>query len=138
MKTILNKIENFILDYIWQFPQNLIGKYYLRNNVDIITQIDNNKSKYNVYLTRSTYNIVLGKYIFIYQKYKPLNIMINHLIGHAILSRKMGIFYMPLIYIPSLIWITICKFLKSKGKNINFYTFYTEFLADFEYVNSKE
>ena len=64
--------------------------------------------------------------------------MINHLIGHAILSRKMGIFYMPLIYIPSLIWAILCKFLKSKGKDINFYTFYTEFLADFEYVNSKE
>ena len=70
MKETLNKIKDFLLDYVWQFPQNLIGRHYLKSNDEnIIAKIDSNVWGCNIYLTRNVTDMALGRYIFVYQRY---------------------------------------------------------------------
>lgn len=82
--------------------------------------------------------MALGRYIFVYQRYENIGTTVNHLIGHTLLSKKFGIFYMPFIGIPSLIWSAFCRAVQANGQYINFYNFYTELLADLEYAKSNK
>lgn len=84
----------------------------------------------NIYLTSFVSNITFGKYIFIYKEYKKLPLLLNHLIGHSILSKKLGILYLPLIGMPSLFWALFYNAAKLCNKYIKYYSFYTELLAD--------
>ena len=139
MKETLNKIKDFLLDYVWQFPQNLIGRHYLKSNdKNIIAKIDSNIWGCNIYLTRNVTDMALGRYIFVYQRYESLGTIVNHLIGHTLLSKKFGIFYMPFIGIPSLIWSAFCRAVQANGQYISFCTFYTELLADWEYAKNNK
>ena len=121
-----NRIKSFIVDYIWQFPQNIFGMIYLHQyKSEIDTTIISNVWNCNIYLTSFISNITFGKYIFICKEYKKLPLLLNHLIGHSILSKKLGILYLPLIGMPSLFWALFYNAVN-----------YTELLADWQYKRS--
>ena len=82
--------------------------------------------------------MALGRYIFVYQRYENIGTTVNHLIGHTLLSKKFGIFYMLFIGIPSLIWSAFCRAVQANGQYISFCTFYTELLADWEYAKNNK
>ena len=65
-------------------------------------------------------------------------LLTEHLIGHTLLSKKLGVLYMPIIGFPALFWALFYNAAKLCGKYIKFYSFYTELLADWIYEENKD
>lgn len=112
------------LKFIWQFPQNIIGKIVLK-----VT-----KAKYrchyngaSVYTWHRGDGISLGRYIFV-PSFADEN-YIKHEYGHTVQSKYLGWLYLLVIGLPSLIWAG-CGDAYRKKHNVNYYDFYTEKWAD--------
>ena len=63
---MLNKIKYFLLDWIWQLPQNMIALIYKRYVRDSITSIEFNDALHYIICRKTVEgNVSLGKYIFV-------------------------------------------------------------------------
>ena len=99
---------NFILDWIWQLPQNLIGFIYtILIDDSIIEKRYNEDKNYYIFLTRKYGGVSLGKYTFSYYKAIDLECSIAHEYGHTRQSRYLGPLYLLIVGLPSLIWAWI-------------------------------
>ena len=135
MKKIISKIKNILIDNVWQVPQNLLGFLYLKSHDrDIVSTIDSNVWHCKIYLTKHVSNIAIGNKVFVYHRTSNLPIMVNHLIGHTLLSKKWGIIYLPVFGIPSYMWTKLCNVVIGNGMYLDFCSFYAEILADFEFA----
>lgn len=120
MKTVLF----YLIQFTWGALQNIIGfiafivcglffgnfrPMYKRSFVCEIPKIKG--------------NISLGCFILV-NDYLNKQIL-KHEYGHTIQSLILGVFYIFVIGIPSLIWAACHKTIL-KGKNIDYYSFYTE------------
>lgn len=118
------KIKNFIIDWIWQLPQNIVGiiyQYYVRGESILLVKDFN--ERYKVYLKESKGAVSLGRYIFISRKYNNSEFILDHELGHTKQSLILGPLYLIVIGLPSLLWaLTHKKLCPSK----NYYWFYTE------------
>lgn len=125
------KIIKFLLDWVWQLPQNILGFLWrLCQESYVICRITNSdidKVGAIAYLTASRGAVTLGKFIFVSQNYKDQEETIKHECGHVKQSLILGPLYLIVIGIPSIIhawlndYIGCCK--KSpKG----YYHFFTE------------
>lgn len=116
-------MKEFILNWVWQAPQNILGATYkllLTNRKKIKTSsIYVKKFNAEVYHHKFTGGISLGKYIFVYNN-KNKGLIIRHECGHVKQSKILGPLYLLVIGIPSIIHAAI-----SSGKN-NYFNFYTE------------
>mgnify|MGYP003590947045 CR=1 FL=1 len=132
MKKIIQVINN-----VWQFPQNILGFLYLKSHRrDIVSTMNSDIWNCRIYLTKNVSNIALGNKVFVYHRISNLPIMVNHLIGHTLLSKKWGLLYMPAIGAPSFIWSEFCRVVNANRIYVDFCSFYTEVLADFEFAES--
>lgn len=130
IKNILNKAKNFILDWVWQLPQNALGalfKKVLIMNDAIWDSLNNENQHCIVYVTYVDGAVSLGKYIFVSAEYDNLYYIIAHEKGHSVQSKYLGPLYLIVIGLPSVIWKLIHKKLVP---NKNYYWFYTEAWAN--------
>ena len=112
------------LKYLWQLPQNIIGKIVLKITKAQPGCIYNGTE---VYTWSRGGGISLGKYIFV-----PANAnedYVKHEYGHSIQSKYLGWFYLLIIGLPSLLWAGLGKAYRKKH-NVSYYSFYTEAWAD--------
>jgi len=115
--------------YFLEFPQNLIGftafKIYTR-------MYERPFYKYcDAYVTHVPGRwggISLSRYIFADDHYYKSD-LIKHEYGHTIQSKKLLLFYLPIIGLPSLIWNKCFKQYRLK-KQKSYYSFYTESWAN--------
>lgn len=115
-----------ILKYIWQLPQNLCGlvyKAYL-NKTKGITKHTNIDSV-ELYKKKTKGGVSLGKYIFIYYRYRDITKVTLHEIGHTKQSLILGPLYLIVIGLPSIIWAFLHSYTTLFSK-YNYYSFYTE------------
>ena len=119
------KILKYILLYIWQLPQNLLGLL-----VTLITRpsrvIDNDVRA----VVRSSYRmrggISLGRYVVI-NTYQCRTQTIRHELGHCKQSRMLGPLYLLVIGLPSILWAGLHRRI---APDKSYYWFYTEKWAD--------
>lgn len=97
----MNKLKKFGL-YLWQLPQNIIGKIlFILYSGTIINIDDNAKVKVSPNMKGG---ITLGKYIVVHNhKY------IKHEYGHTIQSKYLGPLYLLVIGLPSILHAAVHK-----------------------------
>ena len=120
--------KEFIVDWIWQLPQNLIGilyKYFIKDK--IIDLIPKTKEDNQLVFKETKGSVSLGKYIFVYKGTKNISYIVNHETGHTKQSIILGPLYLIVIGLPSLLWALLHKKI---CPNINYYKFYTEAWAN--------
>ena len=121
-----NKIKNFFLDWVWQLPQNLCGFIYKTCAwKDIKGAIPHQDVE--ILLKDSRGGVTLGKFIFVCYKYKDLNKVVKHELGHVKQSKVLGPLYLLVIGLPSIIWASTHKTIAPKK---DYYWFYTEAWAN--------
>jgi hypothetical protein len=116
----------------WQFIQNLLGMAFwsiLCGEKPVATVGD-----INIYKARMGGGISLGNKIFLGHAFFDLPIddlksYIKHELGHTVQSKRLGIFYLFIIGIPSLLWATFYTYAKPVG--VSYRSFYTEVWADY-------
>lgn len=119
-----------LLQCTWGFIQTLIGFILFLFNLD--------KQHYRykgAIVTRWNYSgsVSLGLFIFLSKCDSPTfeKKLLIHEYGHTIQSLILGIFYVAIVLIPSLIWCGFPYFKKYRQiKRISYYKFYTESWAN--------
>lgn len=104
-----------ILSFIWQLPQNLIGKYIIENNKLTSTKkvICEDDRVVKVYFCKDVCldSFAWGNYIILNDKYKNKNIL--KLVNHEHLYNKLSILfswlYIPIIAVPLIIYRVVNK-----------------------------
>lgn len=121
-------MKNFIIKYVWQFPQMLAAWiwYLLRKKSILYNSIGN---FYTVYVGANRGGVTLGDRIFISRCYhgEYLNMVIAHESGHVKQSLYLGPLYLIVIGIPSILWAWSHRWIAPKK---NYYWFYTESIAN--------
>lgn len=130
----MKKVWSFIVDWIWQLPQNLLGVLWKRVKKDsIIIDISNDNIRSvgaTAYLMRSAGAVTLGKYIFISQLYTDQYITIKHECGHVKQSKILGPLYLIVIGIPSILHAWLNNYIGCDNTPEGYLHFYTEKWAD--------
>ena len=121
-------MKNFIIKYIWQFPQMLIAFiWFLIKREDITDRIQG--KDYILYIGNNRGGVTLGNRIFLSNHYQGeyLQLIIAHESGHVIQSKYLGPLYIFIIGIPSLLWAWLHRQIAPKK---SYYWFYTESIAN--------
>lgn len=118
MKTFI-----FVLKYIWQLPQNIIGLIY-----ELITSAEKFEanSDFTLYKNKLRGSVSLGDYIFIDKNSVTDNKTILHELGHHKQSLILGPLYLLIIGLPSIIWASLYSLFPSIYNKYDYYDFYTE------------
>lgn len=121
-------MKNFIIKYVWQFPQMLAAWiwYLVRKKSILYNSIGN---FYTVYVGANRGGVTLGDKIFISKCYhgEYLNMVIAHESGHVKQSLYLGPLYLIVIGIPSILWVWSHRWIAPKK---SYYWFYTEAWAN--------
>ena len=121
-------MKNFIIKYIWQFPQMLAAWiwYLVRKKSILYNSVGN---FYTVYVGANRGGVTLGDKIFISKCYhgEYLNMVIAHESGHVKQSLYLGPLYLIVIGIPSILWAWSHKWIAPKK---SYYWLYTEAWAN--------
>ena len=121
-----------LLNWLWGLPQNLIG-FVLYCVCKAKGRQSFEYKNANVTIYSLECGVSLGNYIFIPTwaalDEKERKSYINHEYGHTLQSEKLGIFYIIVILIPSMIWNKCFRSYRQKH-NIDYYSFYTESWAN--------
>lgn len=118
MKTFI-----FVLKYLWQLPQNIIGLIY-----ELITSAEKFEvnSDFTLYKNKLRGSVSLGDYIFIDKDSISNNRIILHELGHRQQSLILGPLYLLIIGLPSIIWASLYSLFPSIYNRYSYYDFYTE------------
>lgn len=121
-------MKNFIIKYVWQFPQMLAAWiwYLIRKKSILYNSIGN---FYTVYVGANRGGVTLGDRIFISKCYhgEYLNMVIAHESGHVKQSLYLGPLYLIVIGIPSILWAWSHRWIAPRK---SYYWFYTEAWAN--------
>lgn len=121
-------MKNFIIKYVWQFPQMLAAWiwYLIRKKSILYNSIGN---FYTVYVGANRGGVTLGDRIFISRCYhgEYLNMVIAHESGHVKQSLYLGPLYLIVIGIPSILWAWSHKWIAPRK---SYYWLYTEAWAN--------
>ena len=120
---------------IWELPQNILGALlYAVCFFASFFCVEAKKNDIDVYSDIIWGNVSLGcfhffKYKFFHNNATYVRALYAHSYGHRKQSRMLGPLYLPVIFIPSLVW----DFLHSHVRELwtkDYYSFYTEKWAD--------
>lgn len=122
---ILKKIGNgilFVLLFIWQLPQNLVALVMLPF-LGKLKKIEYRNFCYAFEAERMSGGISLGNFIFLSPYCAKRETTVAHEFGHVVDSQRMGIMYLFIIGIPSILWATF-------HGSACYYDFFTESRAN--------
>lgn len=121
----LDTFKYFVLNWIWQLPQNCLGLLYKN-----ITNAKSLPNKFNtvckLYTNVLSCSVSLGRYVFLSETAQKDNSRIEHEFGHCKQSILLGPFYIIIVSIPSFIWDILYCFIPYINKKYSYYDFYTE------------
>lgn len=125
---LFKTIGNFLMDWVWQLPQNLIGLiYYLFIWEYITKKFFDEEGHYHILLKETNGGVTLGKYVFVYKRFNDLAKVIKHESGHVKQSRMLGPLYLLVIGLPSILWAATHRVIAPEK---DYYWFYTESWAN--------
>lgn len=117
--------KEVLLD-VWCCVQLFIADVYLAM-VDSRVEDIVYREGVTYYIGRFYGAVSIGNSVFMNSRYRYSDYIMKHEYGHTIQSRILGIFYIPIIAIPSLLWAVFHTFAtKVLGLRINYFWFYTE------------
>jgi len=120
----MKKFLNIVL-WIWQFPQNLLGLFFILFLKPEFSIVFRTSKIY--YSTEMRGGISLGHYIFLNDRYwEKGGDSELHEYGHGRQSIYLGPLYLFVIGIPSILWAAWWN----EDRGVSYYSFYTERLAD--------
>ena len=122
----MKKVFNFVSDWIWQLPQNLVGVIY----GTCIKKYKYKSNPYNDCVAYTKYSpgaVTLGKYVFLWRFSNNKNFTIKHEHGHVKQSKILGPLYLLVIGLPSIVWACLNDKI---APNKSYYWFYTEHWAN--------
>lgn len=124
----MKKVFDFVVKYVWQFPQMLISWIWMLIRYKSISGYTKYPD-YTVYRGTNKGGVTLGTNIFLSNNYSSqyLSLIIAHESGHVKQSKYLGPFYLLVIGIPSILWASTHKWLAPED---NYYSFYTEAWAN--------
>lgn len=113
---------HYFIQFTWGLPQNLLGlllfllglvrgRYAGKYNRAFITK------------TKKIHGLSLGVFIFVSDESDA--VLLRHEYGHTLQSLYLGVFYLLIIGLPSLIWAGLFNGYRKKH-NVDYYSFYTE------------
>lgn len=115
--------------FLFEFPQNLMGYlafvYYTKGKGQAFYKYND---AYVTHVNGRWGAISLSRYIFCDDVYFE-STMVKHEYGHTIQSKKLLLFYLPVIGLPSLVWNKFFKGYRSRNR-VSYYDFYTESWAN--------
>lgn len=121
----MNKFLFYLIQFTWGIIQNLLGFFVFM--FIIIFMGGKIKPRYkNAFIceaVRLKGGVSLGCFIVVNNAND--NFTLNHEYGHTLQSLILGVFYLFVIGLPSLIWAAFFEEYRNKNK-INYYSFYTE------------
>lgn len=123
---MLNTLKR-IAATIWGLPQNVIGAVlclFLRLLGRRVVVFNGRL----LTLWRLRNGLSLGNFIFVSQWGSDFAKW--HECGHSVQSDILGVFYLPVIGLPSLIWCIMFPTYKQKHPDASYYQFYTEAWAN--------
>ena len=121
----MKKFLNIVL-WIWQFPQNLLGLFFLLFLKPEFSIVFRTSKIY--YSTEMRGGISLGHYIFLNDRYWEKDGDSElHEYGHGRQSLFLGPLYLFVIGIPSILWATWWN----EDRGVSYHSFYTERWADY-------
>ena len=115
---------------LWGLPQMLVGGILFLLNISCGKSF---RQGAVIVRWKSGYSASLGIFLFISdnlteEEYERLFV---HESGHSVQSLIFGPLYLPFLALPSMLWCMLPPFKKYRSKrNISYYDFYTERLAD--------
>ncbi len=84
-----------------------------------------------VCLWRYPFSASLGLFIFLSQTEKDNHRLLTHEYGHCIQSLMLGVFYLPLVMLVSVLWLRLPVCRKRRERTgMSYYSFITERTAD--------
>lgn len=122
MRTFLFRL----IQCTWSLPQTMFGAviFLFSNRRDV-------RSFHGAIVTRWScrYSVSLGLFIFLAEDADER--LLLHEYGHCIQSLMLGVLYVPLVLIPSVLWLRLplCRRYRCR-KSISYYSFITERTAD--------
>lgn len=124
---IKKKLKQFVIDWIWQLPQNLLGYLYkIITNTFIVYKHKDSNISIKYYANILSGSVSLGNYVFLCDSHQDDKKVILHETGHCKQSKILGPLYLLVIGLPSIIWACLYSFIPYFNKNYNYYDFYTE------------
>ena len=121
-------MKNFIIKYVWQFPQMLAAWiwYMIKKKAILYSSLG---KFYTVYIGANRGGMTLGDKIFISKIYhgEYLNMVIAHESGHVKQSLYLGPLYLIVIGIPSILWAWSHRWIAPRK---SYYWLYTEAWAN--------
>lgn len=126
-------MKEFLINWIWQLPQNICGILWKSFKKDsIIAKVgspESDKLGAIIYLMKAGGGVTLGKHIFISQTYTDCTKVIIHECGHVKQSRILGPLYLLVIGIPSILHAWLNGYIGC-CRNSGYGHFFTEKWAD--------
>lgn len=115
-----------VLLYLWQLPQNIIGLCWW-----LISGAHRTGSYDGVLILEVDYmaSVSLGRYVFVSRHSHDKEFTTKHELGHAKQSKYLGILYLLVIGIPSVLWV-LARQQIAYLRRISYYSFYTESWAN--------
>lgn len=110
-----------LLLWLWQLPQTSIGFIYYTCITNRRTQLIKTSKVVHTSALRANEGVSLGKYVFVGINSNRDTVL--HELGHTVQSAYYGIFYLPLIGLPSIVRAMLFKYQWKRGKwhNKNYY-----------------
>ncbi len=113
---------------LWGLPQTLVGGLLLlycrrchrfRFRGAIVT------------IWHLPYNVSFGAFVFLSEEGAAVRPLLIHEYGHSLQSLLLGPLYLPLIWLPSMLWLQLpyCRKFRQK-RRFSYYRFYTEAWAN--------
>ena len=125
-------MKNFLAK-IWELPQKLLAVIVKKlSGAQLIGEYNDAKIyrwKWQGGLSLSTNIFIPFGAIDTLGKTKWEENYIKHEYGHTIQSKKLGLFYLIIIGLPSFLWAWLGKKYREQN-DVSYYTFYTEKWAD--------
>lgn len=126
-------LKKFVIDWVWQFPQNFLGTcYYIFNlsscRASEIYTLNAGATGVEVQYNETKGGITLGKYVFLYEGYSETaaDEVLEHELGHVRQSFILGPLYLLLIGLPSILHAALCPYIGCCKRHGSYYHFYTE------------
>lgn len=132
LKLGILRVRDFLIDWVWQLPQNLIGVIlYSTLKRQKVMSTRNNITAVNILQSYSvTSGFTLGKYVFLKDS-RYFKQSLKHEIGHVYQSLYLGPLYLLVIGLPSILHYGL-------NFKTDYYKFYTEKWAEKLYKKNKK
>ncbi len=120
----MRKTAYILLQCTWGLPQTLIGA------VIYLFHLRSRQPMYHgaaVSLWKRRYSASIGMFLFLSEHDADSRPLLVHEYGHTLQSLLLGPLYLPVIALPSMLWMLLppCRKLR-REKQISYYSFYTE------------